>query len=141
MTHKEHSVLDQLHLVLDSEMESLKRAVVEVERFMHEMDITDGNLVYRSVLLTSEAVSNAIKHGNEEDASKQVTVDLVVYSDRIVIKVEDEGHGFDREAVEDPRETSNLLREGGRGIFLIEEVADAVEYELKGRRVCMIVRR
>ena len=123
-----------LHLVFTSKLEYLDPIVDETEAFLAPL-IQDDDLSYKIVLLVSEAVTNAIEHGNGLDASKKVLVDLTIGRKQIQLTVEDEGEGFQRDAVQNPIDDANILMDGGRGIFFIEEMADDVSYELNGRRV------
>lgn len=83
-------------------------------------------------LILSEAVTNAIVHGNLEDEKKQVYVDVNVTRDSISAQVKDEGEGFDPGEKKDPLDEANLLDTGGRGIFLIEQFADHLEFKENG---------
>ena len=78
-----------------------------------------------------ESVINAIKHGNRNDASKRVFVefDVAATADvpEIAIRIRDQGEGFDPERVASPLEPENLLKSGGRGIFLIRGFMDDVQ--------------
>ena len=75
-----------------------------------------------------ESVVNAIKHGNKNDESKRVTVEFspvaAARADELVIRVEDQGEGFDPEEVADPLAPENILKSSGRGIFLIRNFMD-----------------
>ena len=85
----------------------------------------------------TEAVNNAIVHGNDLDADKQVHYRLECREQGIFCTVEDEGPGFEVEDISDPLNPENLLREGGRGIFLIRMLMQefhAERYE-KGMRI------
>lgn len=81
----------------------------------------------------TELVTNAIKHGNNEDASKVVTLELYRTPQEITIYVEDEGNGFDPNQIANPLDEQNLLKEAGRGIFIARALVDAVEFE-KGKK-------
>jgi serine/threonine-protein kinase RsbW len=85
-----------------------------------------------------EAVRNAIVHGNRSSAGKKVNIETEISGKEVVIRIEDEGSGFDPESVEDPTFDKNLLKEGGRGVYLIKRSMDEVRYERGGRRVVMI---
>lgn len=71
-----------------------------------------------------ESLINAIWHGNKNDASKHVWVRFQIFSDRLEVQVRDQGTGFDLEHVADPMANGNLLKESGRGIFLIRAFMD-----------------
>lgn len=75
-----------------------------------------------------EAVANAIKHGNRQDPAKRVEVGLTLEEADLVIRIRDQGPGFDPSTVEDPLAASNLLRPNGRGIFYMKSFMDRVDY-------------
>ena len=131
---------DQLRLVMASEHIQVEKAVDHAESFV-SAHIEDDDFVYRVALLTSEAVTNALEHGNSLDPDKKIIVEFSAEEDRIEVDVQDEGKGFNRTEVRDPLHTDNLLEDGGRGIYLIEMMADEVFYELDGRRVRMVFKR
>jgi serine/threonine-protein kinase RsbW len=80
-----------------------------------------------------ESVVNAIKHGNQNDESKRVVVEFSPMPphdpDELVIRVEDEGEGFDPEEIADPLAPENILKSSGRGIFLIRSFMDDVQLQ------------
>ena len=85
-----------------------------------------------------EALRNAMIHGNKLDPEKKVLVETNMAEGAVIISVEDEGDGFDPATLPDPTLDENLLREGGRGVYLINHLMDEVKYENDGRRVVMI---
>ena len=95
-------------------------------------DLTD-----RILLASSEAATNAMDHGNGFDPLKDVVIEVHLNESAVLITVEDEGVGFTRSTVADPMAEENLLHDNGRGLFIIEQLADGVEYELGGRKLCL----
>jgi serine/threonine-protein kinase RsbW len=85
-----------------------------------------------------EAIVNAIKHGNKLDASKRVRVEAEITPQQARIVIEDEGPGFNRRSVPDPRCDENLEKCCGRGILLIEAYMTQVYWSNQGRRLTMI---
>ncbi len=123
-----------------SEHLQLERVVILAEEFV-SAHVADEDFVYRVVLLTSEAFTNAIEHGNRLDPEKKVTVEFNAEQDRIEVWVEDQGSGFDPEEVKDPLKGDNIMSDSGRGLYFIEQMADQVIYEDEGRRLGMIFHR
>lgn len=76
-----------------------------------------------------EAVANAIKHGNCQDPEKKVDVELALRRGEAIIRVRDEGDGFDLSEVGDPLAPENLLKPSGRGIFYMKNFMDLIEYD------------
>jgi serine phosphatase RsbU (regulator of sigma subunit)/anti-sigma regulatory factor (Ser/Thr protein kinase) len=89
-------------------------------------------------LALEEAVINAIKHGNELDDTKRVTVSFAVDENRAVISVADEGEGFDPKALPDPTAEDYLMATSGRGVALIRAYMDKVDFNEKGNEIIMI---
>lgn len=85
----------------------------------------------------TEAVSNAIIHGNKQDLSKRVhlLLERLPETPWLRVLVEDEGAGFDPTSIPDPTTEERLLAESGRGIFLMRAFADEVNYTKGGRCV------
>lgn len=106
------------------------------EKSQLEEDAT-GNLM----LLLSEAVTNAIVHGNKLDENKTVEVEVQINSKKIVSTVKDHGKGFDPQAANDPLKEENLLKDSGRGIFLIKEISDSMDYLDNGTKIRFSINR
>ncbi|HJQ33090.1 MAG TPA: ATP-binding protein [Pyrinomonadaceae bacterium] len=87
-----------------------------------------------------EAFVNAVKHGNKHDHNKlvRITADLSAREARFTI--EDEGEGFDVNEIPDPRDPENLFKTSGRGVLLIYNIMDVVEYNERGNRLTMVKR-
>lgn len=84
-------------------------------------------------LVMDEALTNAIVHGNGQREDRKVRVRIYVSSHRFFVQVEDEGDGFDPEATGDPKQAENIYKHSGRGIFLMRELMDRVEWKNGGR--------
>ena len=94
---------------------------------------------YGNILIAvTEAVNNAINHGNRQNPKKMVQLDFVERADRLSFSVQDEGDGFDHTSLPDPTDPENLEKISGRGVFLMKHLADEVEFSEKGSRVEMI---
>jgi anti-sigma regulatory factor (Ser/Thr protein kinase) len=93
-------------------------------------------------LALQEALANAIRHGCSGDASRHVQC-VVTYDDagEVLIVVRDPGSGFEASAVPNPLDPENVLKPGGRGIFLINQLMDEVDFRDGGREVQMRKRR
>jgi serine/threonine-protein kinase RsbW len=92
--------------------------------------------IYGNIMIAvTEAVNNAIKHGNQNNSRKNVSLALALEEGVIKFRVEDEGNGFDYEHLPDPTSPENLEKPGGRGIFLMKHLADEVAFGEKGKVV------
>jgi serine/threonine-protein kinase RsbW len=87
-----------------------------------------------------EAFVNAVKHGNRNDPAKLLRVTAELSAHEAIFTIEDEGEGFDVRSIPDPRDPANLFKSNGRGVLLIYNIMDEVEYSERGTRLKMIKR-
>lgn len=120
------------------EFTSIPENVNLVESFLENVksEIGMSDEMEANVLVSlSEAANNAIYHGNKLDASKKVRMNMQKEDKSLVFSVEDEGPGFDFNNVKDPTAPENLDKPTGRGVFLMRNLADKVEFAEGGRKV------
>lgn len=114
--------------------------VAKVEPFVHDV-ATRYNLppsTHDNILVTlTEAVTNAVLHGNRSDCRKHVSISLSRKQDALAIRVSDEGSGFDPNVVPDPTQADRIECCGGRGLFLMRHLSDECRFERGGRTVEM----
>lgn len=92
--------------------------------------------IYGNILISlTEAVTNAIMHGNQKDENKIVNVKCELCEKKLSFRVSDEGQGFDYNTLPDPTEPANLLNPNGRGVFLMHQLSDQVTYHDNGSTV------
>ena len=87
-----------------------------------------------------EAFVNAVKHGNKNDPTKLLRISAELSPKEASFTVEDEGEGFNVREIPDPCDPENLFRTSGRGVLLIYNIMDEVEYNAQGNRVKMVKR-
>lgn len=119
---------------------SLPRNVAEVEPFVRTLAARyhiDAEKQGDILISLTEAVNNAIIHGNDLDASKMVSITMNCCGECLAVRVSDEGTGFDPADVPDPLAPENLETCGGRGVFLMQELADEITYHDNGSTVEM----
>jgi serine/threonine-protein kinase RsbW len=92
-------------------------------------------------LVLQEAVSNALRHGNGDDPAKHVDVRYVVSLAEVLAEVQDQGTGFDPDALPNPLAEENLERPCGRGVFLMRIYATWMSFNQPGNRVTLCRRR
>ncbi len=85
----------------------------------------------------TEAVTNAIVHGNKQDRSKMVSIDLNQVNDGLAIRVSDQGCGFNYKSLPDPTCPERICECGGRGVFLMNQLCDKIRYINGGSTVEM----
>ena len=114
------------------EIPSDPKEIMAVEKFLEQINekLRLDEMKFNKLLVaTTEAVNNGIIHGNKRDKSKKVQLRVDVNSKMLTVKVRDEGRGVDVETIPDPLAEENLLRENGRGVFLIRSLMSSVDFE------------
>ncbi len=124
-------------LILESKIEAINKVEGLIESLKGDLSIKED--VYANIMVAvTEAVNNSIQHGNEGDTNKKVTVDLEVLNPyRMLVRVKDEGKGFDPNSLPDPTAPENIENIGGRGVFLMTHLSDSIEFDDDGRQVEM----
>jgi len=122
---------------LESSRDSVNRVAGMIAEAFDGLGLPD-QVVFDVKLATQEAVINAAEHGNRYDPQKRVHVRLETTDEAITVAVRDEGLGFQAECVPDPTLPENLLKENGRGIFLMRKLCDEVRYNEKGDEVTIV---
>lgn len=113
----------------------LKTSIFEVDNLSNYLDeaLKDVKISaekYNNILLAlTEAVNNAIVHGNKNDIHKQIQLEFIITDSYIKVIVTDEGEGFDLNKVPDPTLPENLLSEHGRGIYIMKHFVDELSVE------------
>jgi len=134
-SHKDPAGYERV--VIPSDLKAAKRPE---HRILHEVKRCrfSNEAIFAIRLALEEAVTNAIKHGNRRDPSKQVLVRFKVCQHQAEILVRDDGPGFHPNAVPDPTRDENIERPNGRGIMLMRAYMDDVSYNDAGNEVRMI---
>jgi serine/threonine-protein kinase RsbW len=120
------------------EIPSLSENIRMIESFIdnakEKFQLNDD--IYGNIMIAvTEAVNNAIKHGNRSDSGKNVSLALSLGDGMIKFRIEDEGPGFDYHNLPDPTAPENIEKPGGRGIFLMKHLADEVDFSNQGKVV------
>jgi serine/threonine-protein kinase RsbW len=115
------------------EIESNPNNLITVEEFVNyfskELNLDESKLS-GLLLAVTEAVTNAIIHANKCDETKKVQMDVTKDGNKLIITIKDEGKGFDPSKVPDPTEPENLLKDSGRGLYLMKIYTDELKYNL-----------
>lgn len=123
-----------VQLIFNSNLDNISKVEQAIETIKENYVIEDsifGNMMIASI----EAVTNAIEHGNSFDDSKQVYFNAFISSQTLKIQVKDEGEGFDINTLPDPTSAHNKLEPDGRGVFLMQHLADEIQFENNGTEV------
>lgn len=114
--------------------------IAELETFIDQLRDTEdiGDEVYGNIIISlTEAVNNAIIHGNSSDPSKNVTLAFKKDGNKLCFTVTDEGPGFDYANLPDPTDPENLEKLTGRGVFLMNQLSDMLIFSNGGNTVEM----
>lgn len=125
-----------LHLELSSKPENISLVEPFVKKVKTYYDIEE-DLYFNILLVLTEAVNNSILHGNQSNPNKQVCIDCKIKSKSKVLyfTVTDEGIGFDHTSLPDPTTPERRMCPNGRGVFLMRELSDKINYSDNGRKV------
>lgn len=119
---------------------SSQESVLLVEKLLQELSAPYyvNEDVYGNMLVAlTEAITNAIQHGNKFDMDKHVSIKCDAINDGIRFTVSDMGPGFDYNDVPDPTMPENIEKPNGRGVFLMRHLADKMAYENNGCTVLL----
>ena len=118
---------EKYHLEIESDPNNLITVEEFVNYFCKDVNLPDEKLA-NIFLAVTEATTNAIIHANKCDTNKIVTIDAYVENSKLIIKIKDEGEGFEPGNIPDPTEPENLLKDSGRGIYLMRVYMDDMKY-------------
>ena len=133
-------MMQEYNVIESLELSSNYKSIASVEKLIDKVCNTVGvnEESYGNVLIAvTEAVNNAIQHGNKENESLHINVSVKDNTKEVCFSVKDEGLGFDFNNLPDPTSPDNILKESGRGIFLMQNLADKVEFIGEGNEVSL----
>lgn len=120
------------HMILNTEAQSIQRVEKYVDTLCSKLAVKSD--YYGNILIAlTEAVNNAMNHGNKMNPEKKVTLSYETNEKEIGFKIEDEGDGFDYDSLPDPTDPENIDKPNGRGVFLMKHLADEVNFHNHGK--------
>ena len=111
----------------------VERLIEDVCEVFNVNEDNFGNIL----IAVTEAVNNAIYHGNQGNPEKQIHIGFESSGSNIIFSVADEGKGFDYNNLPDPTDPLNIDKPNGRGVFLMKNLADKVEFYQQGKGVSL----
>lgn len=105
----------------------------KVEDFVDMISVEselDSGKIPGVLLAVTEATTNALIHGNLRDVSKKVFICADISKESLIIKVKDQGRGFNPDTIPDPTKPENLLKDSGRGLYLMRYHANELKYNI-----------
>ncbi|MDF1543746.1 MAG: ATP-binding protein [bacterium] len=100
---------------------------------------TDESLIADIAISVSELVNNAVSHGNQGESDKIVSVSIEKTNGSVSIAVTDEGGGFNPGEIANPVADENLLKDVGRGIFIVNSLMDTVETKKSDKGTTVVI--
>jgi serine/threonine-protein kinase RsbW len=115
-------------ITFKSSLDQIAVADEFLESRLRERGVPEDTIADLAIAVT-ELVNNAIKHGNKLQKGKYVTIAIICDLGKIIVTVSDEGKGFNPRDIPNPLEEQNLLKEIGRGIFIVRSLIDEVKFQ------------
>lgn len=127
-------------LSIQSDFSEISKVESLVDDVCNRLEVNED--YYGNVLIAvTEAVNNAIEHGNNFNPELEVALKVGDYSEEFCFSVKDQGDGFDFGNLPDPTAPENIEKENGRGIYLMRSLAEDVLFEDNGRSVSIYFRK
>lgn len=120
----------EVQLTIGSRFENIELVKVVLDDCLQRLG-ADPDSRHWVEMAMREAVANAIKHGNRQDPTKKVAIEMGIEGDEIVISIADEGAGFDPGTVHDPLAPEHRFKKDGRGIFYMRSFMDGVDFRFR----------
>jgi len=124
---KKKGKLSSYEIVIPSDPEKIQQVEKKAEELARQEGFSEDEMDNLAIAVT-EVVANAISHGNRNDPSKHVYIKFVLKNGTMDVHIRDEGSGFEPGEVANPLAPENLLKESGRGIFIVKTLMDDVRY-------------
>lgn len=128
--------MDSISIQIPSLSENIRIVESFIDNAKEKYQLDDD--IYGNIMIAvTESVNNAIMHGNGSDKSKSVHLTLILEEKLIKFTIKDEGDGFDHQNLPDPTSPENLEKIGGRGIFLMKNLCDEVQFKENGSSIIL----
>ncbi len=121
-------------LVIKSDVKNISTVENLIDEIVEKNNIS-SEIYGKALLAVIECVNNAIIHGNKSDISKDVTIKYDITDKELIFNISDQGPGFDFHSLPDPTLPENILKVSGRGIFLMKNLSDKLEFNDLGNEI------
>lgn len=128
---------DPVYLQFIRYYEDMDKAIATILTAMDNCGYTDDSIRKMKISLT-ELIVNAILHGNKKDFTKKVIMGHIIDKNKSIISIIDEGEGFKPDMIPDPTLPENLVKDCGRGLFIVRHYVDNITFNDKGNRVTVV---
>lgn len=129
-------------LVVSSQVENIEKVEALAEKAATHARFSEDEKDSLAIAVT-EAANNAILHGNKKNPEKKVHINIVATNGSVRVVIRDEGDGFNPQKIGNPLEPENLLKESGRGIFIVRSLMDEVSFDFSkgGTKITLLKKR
>ncbi len=132
---------NKFEMTIRSSLEEIEAVEKMAERAADKMKFSEEERDSLAIAVT-EAVNNAIIHGNKQDRRKRVNLRFDFEGEKLIVKIRDQGTGFNPDKISDPLAPENLLKESGRGVFILSTLMDEVKFNFdKGTEITLVKTR
>ena len=129
---------NKFEMTIRSSLEEIEAVEKMAERAADRMKFSEEERDSLAIAVT-EAVNNAIIHGNKQDRRKRVNLRFDFEGEKLIVKIKDQGTGFNPDKISDPLAPENLLKESGRGVFILSTLMDEVKFNFdKGTEITLV---
>lgn len=129
---------NKFEMTIRSSLEEIESVEKMAERAADKMKFSEEERDSLAIAVT-EAVNNAIIHGNKQDRRKRVNLRFEFEDEKLIVKIKDQGTGFNPDRISDPLAPENLLKESGRGVFILSTLMDEVKFNFdKGTEITLV---
>lgn len=128
---------DAPSVLIINKMNEIDKVCSVILRAMDNCGFSD-NEIKRAKVCLFEMILNSILHGNQNNPNKKVLLLYKIAQEKIVISVVDEGNGYEYKNLPNPLTDKNLLKESGRGVYIIKNYMDEVHFNKKGNRILVV---
>lgn len=115
------------NIKIESSTSKIQQAIKKLEQFLNSNGLYE-RIVNETTIAVSEAIANAVIHGNQNDPAKYVSVDVKLNGKKLTVKVSDEGTGFSPSTLPNPLNRENRMKTSGRGVYLMKATMDEVNF-------------
>lgn len=129
-------------MVIPSQSNQIQKVERYAEKLADNIGFGEDEKDSLAIAIT-EVTANAIYHGNKSDPNKKVYIKFKTKNDTLTITIRDEGDGFNPQDIADPLHPENLLKDSGRGIYIIRALMDKVSFDFSkgGTKVTLVKRK
>ncbi len=128
---------DAPNILIINKMGEIEKVCSIILRAMDNCGFSD-RVIKRTKICIFEMAINALVHGNKNDPEKKVLLLYKVAPNKVAISVVDDGEGYDYNALPNPLDDENLLKDFGRGVFIIKNYMDEVQFNARGNRILVV---